>query len=201
MGEGSHRRPATGRLLLALAVGLVLTACSTTTAGTGSPAAPARPAAAGTGDGPTATLPVLQSRGAVASTPNGPVPIAVDLNEVRVIENVLQVTFTARNTLTADPAAVPWQIGGYFGDGAAARDAPDTVDGVYVLDPVGARRHLPGRNPDGQCLCSGALNGVLVHPGDSAVLVATFAAPGPDVDVVNVYVPQAGEFTAVEVAR
>jgi hypothetical protein len=195
MGEGRHR------LLLALAAGLVVTACSTTTAGTGSPTEPAGSAAAGTGDGPLAPLPVLQSRGAVAGTPTGPVPIAVDLNEVRVVEKVLQVTFTARNALTADPAAAPWQIGGYFGDGAAARDAPDTVDGVYVLDPVGARRLLPGRNPDGQCLCSGALYGVSVHPGDGAVLVATFAAPGPDVDVVNVYVPQAGEFTAVKVAR
>jgi hypothetical protein len=198
MGEGRHR------LLLALAAGLVLTACSATTAGTGSPTEPAgsaAPAAAGTGDGPLAPRPVLQSRGAVAGTPTGPVPIAVDLNEVRVVEKVLQVTFTARNALAADPAAAPWQIGGYFGDGAAARDAPDTVDGVYVLDPVGARRLLPGRNPDGQCLCSGALYGVSVHPGDGAVLVATFAAPGPDVDVVNVYVPQAGEFTAVKVAR
>jgi hypothetical protein len=33
------------------------------------------------------------------------------------------------------------------------------------------------------------------------VLVATFAAPAPDVDVVNVYVPQVGEFTAAPVAR
>jgi hypothetical protein len=200
MGEG-RPRPVAGRLLLALAVGLVLTACSATTAGTGSPTPPAAAAGAQPAGGPQAPLPVLQSRGAVASTPSGPVPLAIDLNEVRVVENVLQVTFTARNTLTADPATAPWQVGGYFSDGAAARDAADTVDGVYVLDPVNARRHLPGRNPDGQCLCSGSLYGVSVLPGNGAVLVATFAAPAPDVDVVNVYVPQAGEFDAVKVVR
>src|SRR4051812_26788193 len=200
MGEGRHLRPGAGRLLLALAVGLALTACSTTTAGTGSPT-PVAPAGDQPAGGPPAPLPVLQSRGAVASTSSGPVPLAIDLNEVRVVENVLQVTFTARNTLTADPATAPWQVGGYFSDGAAARDAPDTVDGVYVLDPVNARRHLPGRNPDGQCLCSGSLYGVSVLPGNGAVLVATFAAPAPGVDVVNVYVPQAGEFDAVKVAR
>jgi hypothetical protein len=197
--DDRRARPGVARLLLALAVGSTLAACSATTAGAGSPA-PA-PAPAGTDDARPTQLPVLQSRGAVASTPGGPVPVAVDLNEVRVVEKVLQVTFTARNTLTADPAATPWQIGGYFGDGATTGDAPDTVDGVYVVDPVNARRHLPGRNPDGQCLCSGALSAVSVRPGDGAVLVATFAAPGPDVDVVNVYVPQAGEFAAVQVTR
>jgi hypothetical protein len=200
MGGTDHRRPATGRLLLlVLAVGLALAACSTTTGGAGSPAPAAAPAAQP--GGPPAPLPVLQSRGAVASTPTGPVPIAIDLNEVRVVEKVLEVTFTARNTLTAGPAAAPWQVGGFFSDGAAARDAADTVDGVYVVDPVGVRRHLPGRNPDGQCLCSGALYGVSVPPGSGAVLVATFAAPGPDVDVVDVHVPQAGDFTAVPVTR
>jgi hypothetical protein len=198
MGEG-RPRPAAARPLLALAVGLVLTACSATTAGTGSPT-PVAPAAAQPA-GPPPPLPVLQSRGAVASTPSGPVPVAVDLNEVRVVENVLQVTFTARNTLTPGTAATPWQVGGFFSDGAAARDAPDTVDGVYVVDPVGARRHLPGRNPDGQCLCSGALNGVSVLPGDGAVLVATFAAPAPDVQTVTVFVPRAGAFEAVRVTR
>jgi hypothetical protein len=196
MGEEVCPRPVLGRLLLGLAVGLALTACSATTAGTSSPAP-----AAGAPAGPPVPLPVLQSRAAVVTTLTGSVPIAVELNEVRVVHNVLQVTFTARNALTADPTAAPWQIGGYFGDGAAARDAPDTVDGVYVVDPVGARRHLPGRNPDGQCLCSGSLYGVSVGPGDGAVLVATFAAPAPDVDVVNVYVPQVGEFTAAPVAR
>jgi hypothetical protein len=198
MGDGRHR-PVAGRLLLTLVVGALLSACSATTAGSGS--AQVAPAAAPAADGPPGSLPVIASRGAVATTPTGKVPVAVDLNEVRVVENVLQVTFTARNTLTADAATQPWQIGGFFGDGATAQDAPDTADGVYVVDPVNARRHLPGRNPDGQCLCSGSLSAVTVGPGDAAVLVATFAAPAPGVDDVNVYIPQAGEFAAVRVSR
>lgn len=180
MGDGGA-----GRLLLALVLGLALTACSTTTAGTGSPA--------------PAQLPVLQSRSAALSTPHGSVPVAVDLNEVRVVPDGLRVTFTARNTLAPGPGAAPWLIGGSFADGATAQDTPDTVDGVYVVDPVNARRHLPGRDPDGGCLCSSALAGVSVAPGAGAVLVATFAAPEPGVDAVDVVVPQAGEFSGVRV--
>jgi len=157
--------------------------------------------------GSDAELPVLASRYAVDDADGQPVAVRVDLNEVRVVEQVLQVTFTARNTTSpaaADVPPTPWPVADFFGDGAvdaAAADAPDAVDGVYVVDPVHATRHLPGRNPDGQCLCSGGLADVVVPPGGGAVLTATFAAPTPEVGVVNVHVPQVGEFAAVPVQR
>jgi hypothetical protein len=186
------------RVAVALLAGLALAACTQSVGGMGGAGA-AAPAA---GE-PGAELPVIASRYAVADVDGQPVSVRVDLNEVRVVEQVLQVTFTARNT-SAPPAAgaepTRWQVADFFGDGTATGD-PDSVDGVYVVDPVHTLRHLPGRNPDGQCLCSGGLGAVGVLPGDGAVLTATFAAPAQDVQVVNVHVPRVGVFTGVGVQR
>jgi hypothetical protein len=186
-----------------LLAGLALAGC-TQAVDSSSGTDPTGPAAPGAAAGPVAELPVLGSRYAVDEAEGQPVAVRVDLNEVRVVEQVLQVTFTARNTnAPARDGAAParWRVADFFGDGAAATDALDSVDGVYVVDPVHTTRHLPGRNPDGQCLCSGGLTDVAVLPGDGAVLTATFAAPTPDVQVVNVYVPRVGEFTGVRVER
>jgi hypothetical protein len=154
---------------------------------------------------PVIDLPVLGSRYAVDAGAGAPVAVRVDLNEVRVIEQVLQVTLTARNTNAPEAGgarSTDWQVGDFFGDGATSgADALDAVDGVYVVDPVHTTRHLPGRNADGQCLCSGGLSAVYVPSGNGAVLTATFAAPTPEVRVVNVFVPQVGEFAGVEVQR
>ncbi|MCO1658068.1 hypothetical protein [Pseudonocardia humida] len=188
------------RLLVVLVAGLALVGC-TQAVGGGGASADGPATAAGE---PVAELPVLSSRYAVDETDGQPVAVRVDLNEVRVIEQVLQVTFTARNTNAPARGDAPpgrWQVADFFGDGVAAADALDAVDGVYVVDPVHTTRHLPGRNPDGQCLCSGGLTDVSVLPGDGAVLTATFAAPTPDVQVVNVHVPRVGEFTGVRVER
>jgi len=191
------------RLLVVLVAALALVGCTQAVVGGGVPGA-------GAGGGPTAVepvaeLPVLASRYAVDAGSGSPVAVRVDLNEVRVIEQVLQVTLTARNTNAPDRGEVrsaDWQVGDFFGDGVTAgADALDAVDGVYVVDPVHTTRHLPGRNVDGQCLCSGGLSAVNVPAGNGAVLTATFAAPTPEVRVVNVYVPQVGEFAGVEVQR
>ncbi|WP_214407326.1 hypothetical protein [Pseudonocardia lacus] len=190
------------RLLAVLVAGAALVGCTQAVGGEGASGTGAA-VAPGAAE-PVAELPVLGSRYAVDSADGPPVAVRVDLNEVRVVEQVLQVTFTARNTNAPARGDAPpqrWQVADFFSDGATAADALDAVDGVYVVDPVHTTRHLPGRNPDGQCLCSGGLSGVFVHPGDGAILTATFAAPTPDVEVVNVYVPQVGEFTGVRVQR
>ena len=201
MATAVSRRVA--RALVALVAGAVLAGCTQQVGGAEGAGAGAGPAP-GVATEPAAELPVLSSRYAVDSAGGTPVAVRVDLNEVRVVEQVLQVTFTARNTNAPARGDAPpdrWQVAGFFGAGAAATDAPDAVDGVYVVDPVHTSRHLPGRNPDGQCLCSGGLSGVHVLPGGGAVLTATFAAPTPDVEVVNVFVPQVGEFAGVRVQR
>jgi hypothetical protein len=197
-GNAGRRVARRGAVLVAA---LALAGC-TQAVGSGGAAAPAGGAAPPGVEGPD--LPVLSSRYAVDDVGGEPVTVRVDLNEVRVVERVLQVTFTARNTSAPAAGGAPpprWAVADFFNDGATATDAADAVDGVYVVDPVRAVRHLPGRNPDGRCLCSGGLAAVAVPAGDGAVLTATFAAPDPQVEVVNVVVPQAGEFSGIRVQR
>jgi hypothetical protein len=154
-------------------------------------------------DGPR---PVLAT--AVVRDEDGAVPhdVRVELNQVRVTDDVAQVVFTARsvNPPDDDPNSDGlWQVGGLFSDrvDSGGADAPDTADGVHLLDPVNGTRHPPGRNPDGSCLCSGGLADISVEPGRNVVLTVEVAAPPGDVQTVDVAIPGAGVLVGVPVDR
>lgn len=139
---------------------------------------------------------------------DGEVPhdVRVELNQARVVGDVLQVVFTARsvNPPDDDPTSDGlWQVGGLFSDrvDSGGADAPDTADGVRLLDPVNGTRHLPGRNPDGACLCSSGLADTVVEPGRDVVLTVDLAAPPGDVETVDVVIPGAGVLAGIPVDR
>jgi hypothetical protein len=175
------------------------TSTATTTAAAGGTGAPSVSATPGETVPP---LPVLASR----STSDKDVDLQVDLNEVRVTGQVMQVTFTVRVT---SPESRRWQVAQFFSDGqyqmkgggTGAQDA-FSVDGVYVLDPVNAKRYLPARVADGGCVCSGNLSATFVAPGSGGViLTSAFKAPPPEVTTVDVVVPKAGALAGVQVTR
>jgi outer membrane protein OmpA-like peptidoglycan-associated protein len=148
--------------------------------------------------------PVLAS--AVLRDESGIIPhdVRVDLNTARVSGNVVQLMFTARSLNPPEPVFGDgsWTVADLFGDRVSGgQDAADSVDGVYLLDPVNGTRLLPGRNPDGTCLCSGGLAGVVVAPGVDVVLMADFAAPPGAVAAVDVAVPGAGVFAGIPLTR
>ena len=170
---------------------------------------PADPTA-GEGTGPAVDPGLVENRPvlatAVVRAEAGPAPhdVLVELNMVRVSGNVAQVMFTARSLNPAEPVFGDgsWTVGGLFSDRVSGgQDAADTVDGVYLLDPATGTRLLPGRNPDGTCLCSGGLTVAVVAPGTGVVLMADFAAPPGTVTAVDVAVPGAGVFAAVPLRR
>lgn len=147
-------------------------------------------------------LPVLAEG---PSTVNG-IPLRISLNRVRVTGQLMVVDLTAANT--SDPAdRTKWQVGDFFSDGlddakgALALTESSSADGIYVLDPVNAKRYLVGRGPDQLCACSQDLVGTFVTGGESVPITATFKAPPPEVTSVTVVVPDTPAFVGVPVER
>jgi hypothetical protein len=144
-------------------------------------------------------LPVLATHDA-----NATAPVSVDLNEVQVSGKVAQVTFTVHDNAAEDT----WSAGDFFADGviqwkgSGADQGPVdqfTVDGVYLIDPVNAKRYLAARAEDGSCACSGDLP--YLDPGGSETMTVLFAAPPADVATVDVHIPNVGPFSGVPVSR
>ncbi len=154
--------------------------------------------------GGEASLAVLASRDGTDKE----TPIRVDLNELRVEGRVTRLTFTARNRAPVVPGQSPrrWQITTFFNDGinqktGVSADDAFSVDGVYLLDPAGAKRYLAARNASNGCVCSGDLGNTFVSPGSGVVLTTLFAALPAGVDSVDVVVPRVGSFNDVAVSR
>jgi outer membrane protein OmpA-like peptidoglycan-associated protein len=205
------------RALVPFAAGLVLTACSVV----GNPVAVpgAQPSGGNAtqpgGDGVRtyAGGPVLASRTGTAADDGDPIPIQVDINEVRVSGRLMQVTLTARNpappvnVIGEIDAETGWQLAGVFNDGVQGYDADrfESADGIYVVDPAADRRYLPGRIPveDGTvtaCACSTHLSDRFVQGGDGTEITALFAAPAPGTSTVDVFVPNVGMFPGIPVS-
>lgn len=92
------------------------------------------------------------------------------------------------------------QVGQTFDDGVATGESPDalsTLDGVSLIDTKNAKRHLAGRDASGLCVCDANLNGVFVEAAAPVALSATFAAPPPDVQQMDVVIPRFGTFKDV----
>ncbi len=149
----------------------------------------------------TATpLPVVSTKSARA----GDTPLTVSLNEVRASDTLMTVTWSVRND-----GAEAWTVGPFFWSGLYQKSLADAlqserngnVDGVYVLDRVSARRYLPARDREGNCVCTSPTVTLTVDPGQTTPLQAVFQAPPATVPTVDVVIPNVGTFADVPVTR
>lgn len=201
------RRTATALLVPLVVSGLALTGCSQLTGGVATSSGPVPAASGSPGQGSAALKPLQSGALPVLATHdigNAGVPASVDLNQVRVSGKVTQVTFTVHNN--GDDGI--WSISSSFTDGLQQFDGStvdagpvDTtsVDGVYLVDAVNAKRYLAARTADGSCACSANLP--YVDAKGSLALTVLFAAPPAGVDAVDVYIPGAAPFSGVPVTR
>lgn len=198
------------RAAAALACAALLTGCSplspaaSAPAGTTTPPAGGAPAASAPVTPPSTVLPVLAARVGSLSVGalSGAVSTRIELNEVRTSGQTTTVSFTLVNTGTE--AASPSYL---FSDGVAqvpghlTKNDGYSADGVYVLDTLAGKRYLPARDPDGGCVCSSDLSSIMIAPGGRVTLSAVMAAIPAGSERVSVYVPTAGMFENIPVAR
>lgn len=134
-------------------------------------------------------------------------PVRIDLVSVHTSEAVTTVDFSVSHAGGADGKRI--QVSQAFSDGISQKDSAGeivdsdafTADGVFLLDPKAAKRYLPGRGPDGVCVCSGNLSSTFVNPGQTIGLSAVFAGLPADTTTVSVFIPGAGTFDNVTVSR
>jgi hypothetical protein len=91
------------------------------------------------------------------------------------------VTATLRVSSTRDE---------YFGwtpDLAGEDGEWGTAEGLRLVDEVNGREHLPLQTPDGECLCSDAIENI--PKGEDIGVYAKFAAPPAGVDRASLHVP------------
>ncbi|MFI7462313.1 hypothetical protein [Nonomuraea sp. NPDC049646] len=86
-----------------------------------------------------------------------------------------------------------WQVHNAF---SAVPQANPTIDGVYLIDTVNAKKHLVALDSAGGCVCSRTKD-LTLNPGDTAVFSATFAAPPEGVKSLDVHIPHAGTLADV----
>ncbi|MEU1636196.1 hypothetical protein [Nonomuraea sp. NPDC005701] len=86
-----------------------------------------------------------------------------------------------------------WQVHNAF---SAVPQANPTIDGVYRIDTVNAKKHLVALDSAGGCVCSRTKD-LSLNPGDTAVFSATFAAPPESVKSLDVHIPHAGTLADV----
>lgn len=203
-------RSAVRRLLVPLAVGLSLTACTLPGADPTTGAPP--PSSSGTGQVRSASGAMVVDTGTghatadKAATGEPPVlaslqgfdhrsPVQVDLNDLQVTGQGTWLQFTARNT-DPDPASTnSWQVAGFFADSGL------TVDGITLVDTKNSKRYLAARTDQNECVCSTNLAGTFISGGKGVVLYSLFAALPPEVDTVDVVVPKLGTFSGVRPGR
>jgi hypothetical protein len=76
-----------------------------------------------------------------------------------------------------------------------------TVDGVAIIDTGAAKRYLPARSADHQCMCSGGLVSTTIGPDQTVYLSAVYQGLPAEVTKVSVDIPHAGVFGDVPVTR
>jgi hypothetical protein len=74
-------------------------------------------------------------------------------------------------------------------------------DGIALIDTEGAKKYLVARDETGRCVCSNDLSGVFVEPGAPVSLQATLSAPPPEVESVDVVIPNVQTFTDVPLSE
>lgn len=94
------------------------------------------------------------------------------------------------------------QVAGTFDDGLSEVDGGKgqdsrTIDGVSLIDATNGKRYLVARDSEGVCVCDGDMSSTFVEPAGPVSLSATFGAPPPDVEAVDVVIPKFGTFKDV----
>ncbi len=155
------------------------------------------------GSGDAATAQALASRNATIDAN----PVRLEIAELR--RSGTTVALTLRLSTTSDDTT---DVGDVFDDGvrqiAKGTDADDpladdgyrngnSVDGVALIDATNRRKHLVGRDAQGNCLCDVDIANASVMSDAPLLLSATYAAPPPDVKEMDVFVPRFGTFKRV----
>ncbi len=160
--------------------------------------------------------------GSATTTPSAPEPtgrvLATRDGQIDELPVRLEIVSLQRSGATAAlnlRLAIPSSYGGSetasaqivstFDDGVSESDrdpgqAFDTIDGISLVDVTNRKRHLVARDARGTCVCDENLSSTFVEQGSPLLLSATFAAPPPDVDVMDVVIPKYGTFKDVPVS-
>lgn len=147
------------------------------------------------GSAPPSPSKVLASR----DGSSGAVPVRVEVNDLFRRGQLITLNFSVTYRSPDDEEqSGDWQVGNAFGDGNH-QNGSDSTDGVYLLDDQNGKRHPVARDGEDRCVCSTGLGARFLHPGQTLVLTATFAAPPPDVQGVDVQIPLAGTFSDVPI--
>jgi hypothetical protein len=156
----------------------------------------------------TATTPAASSAPALAAREGNVNDIPVRLEIIELKRSGSTVALSLRLSTTSDRRA---QVADTFDDGifqatgknrvsdnptAEVRNA-DSVDGIALIDAKNARKHLVGRDAEGNCLCDVDLGRGFVTSDGPLLLSATFGAPPADVQAMDVFVPHYGTFKNV----
>ena len=140
-------------------------------------------------------LPILGKR----TTADRDVPLEVAVRQVSSGTGAMTVTFSVTNRSTS---GTTWWANSFFDDGVNQypQDNRWTVDGMAVIDTTNAKRYLPARTADHQCMCS-ANTSTSISPDQTIYLSATYQAVPAEVTKVSVDIPHAGVFADVPVTR
>ncbi|ACZ84456.1 hypothetical protein [Streptosporangium roseum] len=124
----------------------------------------------------------------------GGADLKVDVTGLRRQGRLVTLSWTVTNT-----GDTKWNMGSNMGDTAAYLGL--TVAGVSLVDPANAKRYRVARTGEkgtAKCVCSEY--DVSTEPGEVLPLYATYAAPPPDVQKINVEFPILGVFTDVPIS-
>ncbi|WP_433252511.1 hypothetical protein ACQPYK_07955 [Streptosporangium sp. CA-135522] len=133
---------------------------------------------------------VIATRGVKA----GGAELTVDVTGLRRQGRLITLSWTVTNT-----GDTTWNMSSNLGDTPAYLGL--TVAGVSLVDPANAKRYRVARTGTGgatKCVCSEY--DVNTEPGEVLPLYATYAAPPPDVQKINVEFPVLGVFTDVPIS-
>jgi hypothetical protein len=189
-------------LLLGLAFGCSKQEAASPPAATAAPAAAtaSQPPAATTG-APAASAPAPAPPPAKASRP---VPIATGegtLDRVRVeiteLKRSTGGTLTLRFSIVNDSDKVVGHGDVGVGMGGLI-DAPYTIGGVHLIDPVGKKKYFVAKDSAGACVCS---TFGFVQPGTRANHWAKFSAPPDDVERISIVIPPFAPVDDVPISR
>lgn len=68
-----------------------------------------------------------------------------------------------------------------------------TLDGISLIDTANKKLYLAARDESGQCVCDIGLGSVFIEDDVTTTLSTTFGAPPPDVEMVDVMIPNFGK--------
>lgn len=168
-----------------------------------------RPPDTTAGGGATTTPGAPQPTGRVLATRDGQVDdLPVRLEIVSLQRSGATAALTLRLAIPSSYRGSDTdsaQIADTFDDGVSESDrnpgqAYDTTDGISLIDSTNRKRHLVARDARGTCVCDENLSSTFVEQGSPMLLSATFAAPPPDVKVMDVVIPKYGTFKDVPVS-